>query len=183
MMALLSSYPSGWLLMVSRGAIYALAVLGVPLVAAQNAGSQEPEQVVVRSGASLQALLWRPAGTGPFPAVLLNHGSGRTLGRTRATRSTRSGPKPSDPCLPDTATSSCICSGEAWPVCRPGLEQRRFDEPHGGGTRRDGSQRTATGANREASDARAALAFLRARSDVDHATLRSWGSFGSSLTR
>jgi hypothetical protein len=66
--------------MFSRGAIYALAiVLSVPLVAAQNARSQAPELVVVRNGdASLRALLWRPAGAGPFPAVLLNHGSGRT---------------------------------------------------------------------------------------------------------
>ncbi len=65
--------------MFSRGAIYALAiVLGVLLIAARNAGSQEPELIVVRSGdASLRALLWRPAGAGPFPAVL-NHGSGRT---------------------------------------------------------------------------------------------------------
>ena len=44
--------------MFSRSAIHALAiVLGVPLVAAQNAGSQAPELVVVRSGdASLRAL-------------------------------------------------------------------------------------------------------------------------------
>jgi len=38
-----------------------------------------PESVVVHSGsATLRALLWRPSGRGPFPAVLLNHGSGRT---------------------------------------------------------------------------------------------------------
>ena len=36
-----------------------------------------PDTVVVRSGAlSLRALLWRPHGPGPFPAVLFNHGSG-----------------------------------------------------------------------------------------------------------
>jgi dienelactone hydrolase len=40
---------------------------------------QGPETVVVPSGAlRLHALLWRPAGRGPFPAVLLNHGSGRS---------------------------------------------------------------------------------------------------------
>lgn len=27
---------------------------------------------------TLHALLWRPPGRGPFPAILLNHGSGRT---------------------------------------------------------------------------------------------------------
>jgi dienelactone hydrolase len=35
--------------------------------------------VVVHSGsASLRALLWRPNGKGPFAAILVNHGSGRT---------------------------------------------------------------------------------------------------------
>ena len=38
-----------------------------------------PEIVAVHSGsATLRALLWRPSGHGPFPAILLNHGSGRT---------------------------------------------------------------------------------------------------------
>lgn len=38
-----------------------------------------PETVVVHSGsATLHAMLWRPQGRGPFPAILLNHGSGRT---------------------------------------------------------------------------------------------------------
>jgi hypothetical protein len=41
--------------------------------------ADEPETVAVRNGpGSLHALLWRPHGTGPFPAILLNHGSGRT---------------------------------------------------------------------------------------------------------
>ena len=36
-----------------------------------------PDTVVVRNGAvRLRALLWRPDGPGPFPAVLFNHGSG-----------------------------------------------------------------------------------------------------------
>ncbi len=39
----------------------------------------EPESVVVHSGpATLHAMIWRPLGPGPFPAILLNHGSGRT---------------------------------------------------------------------------------------------------------
>jgi dienelactone hydrolase len=38
-----------------------------------------PETVEVHNGSiTLHALLWRPEGRGPFPAVLLNHGSGRT---------------------------------------------------------------------------------------------------------
>lgn len=36
-----------------------------------------PDTVAIQSGAlTLHALLWRPAGRGPFPAVLYNHGSG-----------------------------------------------------------------------------------------------------------
>jgi len=38
-----------------------------------------PETVAVHSGtAILHAMVWRPQGPGPFPAILLNHGSGRT---------------------------------------------------------------------------------------------------------
>jgi dienelactone hydrolase len=38
-----------------------------------------PDIVVVRSGTlRLRALLWRPQGRGPFPAVLFNHGRGLT---------------------------------------------------------------------------------------------------------
>jgi dienelactone hydrolase len=47
-----------------------------------NAGSQAPDgpaTVEVHNGpVTLHALLWRPKGKGPFPAILLNHGSGRT---------------------------------------------------------------------------------------------------------
>ena len=39
----------------------------------------QPETVVVESGRlKLHALLWRPQGRAPFPAVLFNHGSGNT---------------------------------------------------------------------------------------------------------
>jgi hypothetical protein len=38
-----------------------------------------PDTVTVQSGTlMLKALLWRPGGRGPFPAVLFNHGSSRT---------------------------------------------------------------------------------------------------------
>ena len=47
--------------------------------AAWGQTSGGPETVVVHSGsATLHAMLWRPQGRGPFPAILLNHGSGRT---------------------------------------------------------------------------------------------------------
>src|SRR5690242_7201983 len=38
-----------------------------------------PETVVVHNGpVTLHAMVWRPHGSGPFPAILLNHGSGRS---------------------------------------------------------------------------------------------------------
>src|SRR6266568_3477630 len=47
--------------------------------AAQAQVSGGPETVAIHNGSvTLRALLWRPPGRGPFPAVLLNHGSGRT---------------------------------------------------------------------------------------------------------
>jgi carboxymethylenebutenolidase len=63
--------------------LYALVLvpLVLTLTAATASGqtSGGPETVVVHSGsATLHAMLWRPQGRGPFPAILLNHGSGRT---------------------------------------------------------------------------------------------------------
>jgi dienelactone hydrolase len=41
-----------------------------------------PDTVLVHSGTlRLRALVWRPKGSGPFPAVLFNHGSGHDSGR------------------------------------------------------------------------------------------------------
>jgi dienelactone hydrolase len=43
------------------------------------AAESESETVAIASGKlTLHALLWQPAGAGPFPAVLFNHGSGAT---------------------------------------------------------------------------------------------------------
>ncbi len=60
--------------------LFALIVIAsgaVPL-AGPAAGGQ-PVKVAVKNGdVSLGAFLWRPRGRGSFPAVLINHGSGRT---------------------------------------------------------------------------------------------------------
>lgn len=54
----------------------ALTVLALTCGAAARQISPEPESLVVKSGAlQLRALLFRPRGSGPFPAVLFNHGS------------------------------------------------------------------------------------------------------------
>jgi len=48
-------------------------------IIAERRASDVPQTVEVRSGTlTLRALLWRPPGKGPFPAILLNHGSGRS---------------------------------------------------------------------------------------------------------
>jgi carboxymethylenebutenolidase len=58
---------------------FAALVLTSTLAIAAEGQPGGPETVVVYNGSvTLRALLWRPAGQGPFPAVLLNHGSGRT---------------------------------------------------------------------------------------------------------
>ena len=57
----------------------ALVLLASAPLFGQTTSSAGGEAVTVTHGAvTLHALLWRPAGRGPFPAVLLNHGSGRT---------------------------------------------------------------------------------------------------------
>jgi carboxymethylenebutenolidase len=54
-------------------------VLTLTVAMASGQTSGRPEIVVVHSeSATLHAMLWHPQGRGPFPAVLLNHGSGRT---------------------------------------------------------------------------------------------------------
>jgi dienelactone hydrolase len=47
--------------------------------AAEHSTSGRPEIVTVQSGpVTLHGMLWRPEGSGRFPAILLNHGSGRS---------------------------------------------------------------------------------------------------------
>ena len=59
--------------------VLAPLVLTLTLATALGRTSGGPESVLVHSGsATLHAMLWRPQGRGPFPAILLNHGSGRT---------------------------------------------------------------------------------------------------------
>jgi hypothetical protein len=85
----------------------ALTVLALTCGAAARQISSEPESLVVKSGAlQLRALLFRPRGSGPFPAVLFNHGSYISAAPMERTRRRSSG-RPS----PGTATRCCSCSG------------------------------------------------------------------------
>lgn len=65
-----------------RALVLAAAVLAAACAARPRADADSmrgAETVVVPAGSvALRALLWRPPGRGPFPAVLLLHGSGRT---------------------------------------------------------------------------------------------------------
>jgi dienelactone hydrolase len=57
----------------------ALVLVSALTTTTEGQASSGPETVIVHNGSvTLHALLWRPLGRGPFPAVLLNHGSGRT---------------------------------------------------------------------------------------------------------
>jgi dienelactone hydrolase len=59
--------------------VLALLVQTLTLAASGSQTSGGPETVVVYNGeVALHAMLWRPQGRGPFPAILLNHGSGRS---------------------------------------------------------------------------------------------------------
>ena len=59
--------------------VVALFILTLTAVTAWGQTSGEPETVLIHSGsATLHAMLWRPQGRGPFPGILLNHGSGRS---------------------------------------------------------------------------------------------------------
>jgi dienelactone hydrolase len=54
-------------------------VLTLTFAIARGQSSGGPATVLVHSGsATLHAMLWRPQGRGPFPGIVLNHGSGRT---------------------------------------------------------------------------------------------------------
>jgi carboxymethylenebutenolidase len=66
----------------TKSCVYMLAAFVLASGLAMTAGAQAsggPETVVVHNGSvALHGLLYRPQGRGPFPAILLNHGSGRT---------------------------------------------------------------------------------------------------------
>ena len=59
------------------GTLALLFVLASAALAIDQSASVAPETVVIPSGKlRLKAFLWKPIGSGPFPIVLFNHGSG-----------------------------------------------------------------------------------------------------------
>lgn len=172
---------SGVELRLRRSGLLVVALLAhaVALPAASET-SGGPETVVVQSGAlRLRALLWRPEGRGPFPAVLFNHGSGpaeSSLGPRR----TALGPlfaRHGYVFLFLFRRGSGLSAGEG---------TNSFDL-----MRRESAEKGQEARNRlqmrllegdDLSDVLAGLAFLRARPEVDPRRVAVAGhSFGGSL--
>jgi len=73
-----------------RELLVALAAGAAFTARAEGQAAGGPDTVAVQSGAlELRALLWRPRGHGPFPAVLFNHGSGHGAGAASRSRDQR----------------------------------------------------------------------------------------------
>src|SRR5260370_18088753 len=85
--------------------VRALVLLMLTAVTAWGQTSSGPETVLIHSGsATLHAMLWCPQGVGPFPGILLIHGSGRTREDLK-----RLGPK--EKTCPKTRAALC----PSWP--------------------------------------------------------------------
>ena len=76
----LARYPIESLMAPTRIALLLLALASSRTVSSTGQALGAPDTVIVHSGAlTLHALLWRPVGAGPFPAVFFNHGSGHGI--------------------------------------------------------------------------------------------------------
>jgi len=168
--------------------IAALLILSAGCAQHGVAGSSGvPETVLINNGPiTLHGLLYRPEGTGPFPAVLLNHGSGRTREALR-----RLGPYENQ-----AEVLGPVFARHGYVLLFPfrqgvGLSADQgtsaidlMDEglaAHGPDERNRIQLELLE--HRELGDAEAALAFLRARREVDARNLALVGhSFGGSLT-
>jgi len=175
--------------MAKAGVCIAATLLLISALAmkAEAAASGKPETVIVRNGSLiLRALLWRPQGRGPFPAILLNHGTGRT-GEELA----RLGPYEgqADILGPVFARHGYVFLflfrrgvGLSADQGTSAIDlMNRESAAHGQGARNALQLRLLE--NRELSDAEAGLTFLRGVPEVDARKLALVGhSFGGSLT-
>jgi dienelactone hydrolase len=174
----------------TRVLLLALAVTSPLAVRAEAPGAREPDTVLVHSGSlELRALLWRPDGHGPFPAVLFNHGSWPAT-------DTPAGPRPDLRILAQAAALGPAFARHGYVFLF--LFRRGAGLSAGHGTNcadlleRELAANGQEARNRlqmqlletdELRDALAGLAFLRARPEVDARHVAAAGhSFGGSLT-
>jgi dienelactone hydrolase len=161
-------------------------VLGSVLAATPSVASSAtaPDTVVVQSGSlHLRGVLYRPDGTGPFPAILFNHGSGHSHQSVMA-----------DQRHPEILGPLFARHGYVFLHLYRRGDGLSADQGVPSGDVMDGelAKRGIAARNRiqmrlletdELQDARAGLAFLRALPDVDRHRVAVVGhSFGGSLT-
>ncbi|HEX8944134.1 MAG TPA: alpha/beta fold hydrolase [Gemmatimonadaceae bacterium] len=163
-------------------------VIALILASGVAFAQDRPVQVVaIRArDATLQAHLWRPAGKGPFPAILINHGSGRTRDQLR-----QLGPyeQQSETLGPVFARHGYLCLflfrrgvGPSTDQGENAIDAMNREQAEHGQAAGDSIQLHLL-EHRELDDAAAALAFLRTLPDVDAHRIALVGhSFGGSLT-
>jgi carboxymethylenebutenolidase len=164
--------------------------LASPFGEAVAQATRAPDTVIVRSGTlSLHALLWRPNGRGPFPAVLFNHGAWPSI-------PTPEGPRGDSRVHDQAATLGPVFTRHGYALLF--LFRRGVGLSSGQGVNgADVMQRALRAEGQEGynrvqlqllegedlTDAMAALAFLHADPDIDPRRIVVAGhSFGGSLT-
>jgi carboxymethylenebutenolidase len=178
--------------MMSKTCVLLLALLMVPALTLGDEGRvpSRAEAVIVRSGSlRLRAQLWHPAGRGPFPAVLFNHGSGQGTSTPSGRRDQQSRERQAATLGPVFARHGYVFlflfRRGAGPSAGQGTYSGDLMEKALEAYGQEGRNQTQLELleTDEMSDARAGLAFLRARADVDARRIAVAGhSFGGSLT-
>jgi len=147
----------------------------------------EPDTVLVRSGdLELRALLWRPQGRGPFPAVLFNHGSGHAVAADASGRPDQRHPELLGPVFTKHGYAFLYLFRRGDGLSRgqgvPSGDRMDSAFLAGGEEARNLVQQELL-ENDELGDALAGLAYLRTLPEVDSRRIAVMGhSFGGSLT-
>ena len=165
---------------------FQLSVVALAQTVSSSAPLAAPQITDVRSGElHLKGYFWKPAGPGPFPAILFNHGSGaddpqHTAGRTMAEAASDLAPV----FRKHGYTFLYLCrrgqglSANQGPFAQDLLKQA---EAKGADARKQLHYQLITGSQLD--DALAGLAFLKATPDVDPKRIAIVGhSFGGMLT-